>query len=110
MAVLVKYILSGVTPEIYDNIRERVGWEREIPPGAMFHAVGFNGDTLHEVDVWTTETEMRDYFERRVAPVAATLGVALPEPEVYPVHLMAMVCELLEQNGRSLPAHAAVAS
>jgi hypothetical protein len=108
MAFLVKYTQSGISPETYDKLRSMINWEVDTPPGAMFHAVGFEGDTVHAVDVWRSETEMRDYYQRRLTPAAAEIGVPIHEPEFYPVHLMAHFPELLEEHAVRLPepAHA----
>lgn len=88
MAILAQFTQSGVTPEIYDAIRKQLGWEAAAPPGALFHAAAFDGDVIHEVDVWSSEAEMRDYFETRLGPIAKEHGVAVQEPKTLPVHLM----------------------
>jgi hypothetical protein len=108
MAILVKYTQSGIPPEVYDKLREMIRWEVDTPPGAIFHVVGFEGDTVHALDVWRSEAEMRDYYERRLAPAAAQIGIPIHVPEFYPVHLMASLPAAMAQHSVSLPepAHA----
>lgn len=98
MAILVQFTQSGVTAKTYDDIKARVGWEANPPTGAMFHAVGFDGDTIHAVDVWDTAENMRRYYDQRVAAVAEELGVALADPVLCEIHLMATTPDLLSNS------------
>ena len=102
MAILVQFTQSGLTSKTYDDIKARVGWEADPPTGAMFHAVGFDGDTMHAVDVWDTAENMRRYYDQRFAPVAGELGVALADPGLCEIHLMATVPDLLLKSAEDV--------
>jgi hypothetical protein len=94
MAILAQFTQSGVTPEIYDSIRQEIGWDADTPPGALFHAAAFHDGTIHAIDVWDSEAAMRAYFETRLVPAAQKLGYQVDEPKVYQVHAMKAFAEL----------------
>ena len=56
---------AGVTPEQYDEARERVGWEWNPAPGGIFHVAAFADDGMHVTDVW----ESAEDFQRFVGPI-----------------------------------------
>jgi hypothetical protein len=43
---------EGVTEDEYEQAREKVGWDRDVPEGAKLHVAGFSDDGLNVLDVW----------------------------------------------------------
>jgi len=75
------------TPSQYDQAREMVGWDRDIPTGAKLHVSGFADDGLHVLDVWESEEAFNEFMARRLSPAIAEIGIT-GEPDVrfFPLH------------------------
>ena len=87
MAVLMTMHWPGVTAEQYDEVRERVGWERDAPPGGIHHAAAISDDGLHVSDVWETADEFQRFADERLMPVIHELGIeGEPQVTIYPAH------------------------
>ena len=82
MAVVIRLTWHGITPAQYEQARERVGWERDVPPGGVCHVAWFTPEGLNIVNVWDNAEEFRHFAEERLMPVVkGELGFA-GEPEV----------------------------
>jgi hypothetical protein len=82
MAVVMELTWEGVTLDTYEQARERVRWESEVPDGAVFHVAWMSDDGLHVVDVWESEDAFNKFAEERLMPVVkGELGVE-GEPQV----------------------------
>ena len=89
MAVAAHAVWPGVTEEQYDQLRDVVGWEREVPPGVILHIASFSPEGAHIVDVWESEEAVQRFIEERVMPGAEQVGIAgQPEVRFYPVHAL----------------------
>jgi hypothetical protein len=87
MPVMMLMEWKGVTPAQYDQVRERVGWERDPAPGGLFHAAGFEGDTLLVTDLWESPEQFQRFTEERLMPGVKALDVpGQPVVRVIPVH------------------------
>jgi hypothetical protein len=75
MAIVMQMEWPGVGLDTYNEARERVGWEREVPPGAIFHVVGVVDGVFRVTDVWESEAQFNDFFQNRVMPVIAELNL-----------------------------------
>ena len=65
-----------ITIDLYEQIRERVGWERDVPAGAISHVAWTADDGFHFVDVWESAEEFERFGQERLMPVVAgELGV-----------------------------------
>jgi hypothetical protein len=51
VAVVVQLTWEGVTPEQYDEARDKVGWETDLANGGIFHVSSFERGALHACDV-----------------------------------------------------------
>jgi hypothetical protein len=71
----------GITLDQYEQARERVDWEHDVPPGAIFHVVAQDGDELRVVDVWRTAEDFERFAAERLMPAVRELGIP-GEPEV----------------------------
>jgi hypothetical protein len=75
------------TPEQYDQTREKVGWDRDVPAGAKVHMVGFADDGAHITDVWESEQAFNDFFQQRLAPAIQEVGIqGEPDVKFFPLH------------------------
>ena len=78
---------KGITKEMYERLRQEVGWETEPIDGWLMHAVCFDdsGD-IRMANIWESTEKMEDGFVSRLMPVMRKIGIPPPQPEIYPVH------------------------
>ena len=69
---------AGVTPEQYEEAREVINWEGDVPDGAVLHVAGFDGDDLRVTDVWESEEDFNTFVER-FGPFPARVLRVLPD-------------------------------
>ncbi len=75
MPIMMRLDWSGVTPEQYDEVRRVVGWESNVPGGAIAHVAAFDDAGLHVVDMWES-VDTWDAFQRdRLAAGLAQVGI-----------------------------------
>lgn len=88
MAVVMTMKWAGVTPEQYDEARERVGWEENEPAGGIFHVASFADGALHVTDVWESAEDFQRFVDGRLMPVVKGIMGLPGEPEVQirPAH------------------------
>jgi hypothetical protein len=87
MAVVVIVEWPGVTPEQYEEARGRIGWERNVPDGGIFHVARFSGESMHIVDVWESAEQFETFARDRLLPVTQELGIeGEPQIEIEPAH------------------------
>ncbi len=87
MATIMQMHWREATPDQYDQTRERVGWDRDVPAGAKLHVSGFADDGLHVVDVWESEQAFGDFMQQRLQPAIAEIGIeGQPEVKFFPLH------------------------
>ena len=82
MAVVMEMLWSEASLAQYDESRDKVRWEQDVPDGAVFHVAWMGDDGLHVVDVWESE-EACNRFGEVLGPLLQELGAG-EEPEVYP--------------------------
>ncbi|MFI1939495.1 hypothetical protein ACH44C_20345 [Streptomyces purpureus] len=81
MAIVVNIAWPEITPELYDQARERVRWEEEPPEGAVLHLAWFDGG-MRVIDVWESQGQFERFIAERIGPVVkGELGVT-SDPEV----------------------------
>ena len=77
---------AEVTPDQYEEAREVINWEGDVPDGAVLHVAGFAGDGLHVTDVWESEEQFNQFVESRLMPGVQQIGIqGQPKVEFYPV-------------------------
>ena len=69
MAVVMEMVWPEASLTQYDEAREKVGWERDVPDGAVFHVAWMGDDGFHVVDVWESEEAFNAFAEQRLMPV-----------------------------------------
>jgi hypothetical protein len=78
---------DGLTPEQYDQLREHVQWDRDVPAGMTYHVAAYDQDTLHMTDVWDSAEQFAAFVQTRIIPGLAHLGIqGLPESIVTETH------------------------
>lgn len=87
MSVVLEVTWPGVTPEMYEQARERVDWENVPARGGVFHVVWFDGGAMHIVDVWESEDAWQSFASDRLMPVVEELGIeGGPQATFHPAH------------------------
>jgi hypothetical protein len=87
MAVVMQMRWAGVTPQQYDQVRDAVGWETDVPAGGISHVAWFEDDDLHVVDAWESPDQFQAFVDQRLMPGVAQVGVqGQPEVTIQPAH------------------------
>ncbi|HET6908950.1 MAG TPA: hypothetical protein VFH54_06380 [Mycobacteriales bacterium] len=80
---------NGWTAEQYDALLERLldqlGQGRRTAPGVLFHWSAATDGGMQAVDVYDSR-ESADDLAGRIGPIAAELGMAMPDITEYEVH------------------------
>ena len=89
MPIVMNMRWQGVTAEQYDQARELVNWEGDVPDGAKFHVASFDGTGLRVTDVWASADDFNRFVEQRLMPGVQQIGIAgQPEVEITDAHRM----------------------
>jgi len=87
MAVVMIMKWQGVTPDQYDRVRELVNWEGDVPSGAQFHVVSFDGEGARVTDIWESAEQFQQFVDQRLMPGVKQVGIqGEPQVEIYPAH------------------------
>ena len=81
MATVMHMQWSGITPDQYDALREKVGWEVVVADGGLLHIAGFDDDGINVTDVWESAEQFDTFVAERLMPAVQELGVP-GEPQV----------------------------
>jgi hypothetical protein len=77
----------GITPELYDQVRESVNWEGDRPDGALFHVATFTEEGARVTDVWESAEAFQSFVDDRLMAGVRAAGIeGDPEVEVIPTH------------------------
>lgn len=90
MPVMIIIRASKVTPQLYEAVREAVGWEKTPAVGAISHAISFTEEGAVEVNIWESEASYDAYVQTRLKPVIDRLGIVLDNVEVLETHSFAV--------------------
>jgi hypothetical protein len=87
MAVVVWMEWPEVSEEQYEQMRDEVGWEQDVPEGVIFHVASFTPDGFRVFDLWESPEHFQRFIDERVAPVVKALGVeSQPAVTIAPAH------------------------
>ena len=80
----------GITLEQYEEARDRVNWEGELPDGAIFHCASYDGESMRIFDIWESEEKFGTFVESRLMPVLqGEMGITTePDVTLCEVHRM----------------------
>ena len=78
---------DGVTPEQYDQVKQLVNWESDVPSGAMIHGTAFSEQGARITDIWESAEAFETFVNTRLMPGVQQVGIqGEPRVEIYPVH------------------------
>ena len=64
----------GMTPEVYEQINDRVNPPEGKPPGLLFHCAGPSPDGgWRIIDVWESRATFDAFLDSKVMPTAAAI-------------------------------------
>ena len=87
MAIIAIFTGNGFTKDMYERLRQEVGWETEPIDGWIMHAVRFDETgELHMINIWESTEKMEEGFVSRLMSVMQRIGIPAPQVEVYPAH------------------------
>ena len=66
MATVMLMHWREATPERYDQVREKVSWDTDVPAGVKLHICGFADDGMHILDVRESQQAFNACFEQRL--------------------------------------------
>jgi hypothetical protein len=88
MAITMNMMWEGVTPDQYDEVRKRVGWESNPAAGGLFHVASFGpaytpgvDGALYVTDIWESAAQFEEFAGTRLMPVVKELGIT-SEPTI----------------------------
>ena len=78
---------EGITPAQYDELRNEVQWEGNMPQGAVFHVAAFGNNAVHVTDIWESADEFNNFIQNRLMPAVVKKGITnKPAVDTFPVH------------------------
>lgn len=88
MAIAVIMDFTEGTLEDYDKVVQRLGLAPGGPgaPGGLFHWVSGTDNGARIVDVWRTREQADSFYQEKLGPVTAELGLAQPQISYFDVH------------------------
>jgi hypothetical protein len=87
MSTVIAQRWDAVSPAQYDQIREIVGWDVDVPKGMTFHVASFEGGTLQMLDIWDSEEQFMTFVQTRIMPAVAQVGMTgQPDMTVTAMH------------------------
>jgi hypothetical protein len=86
-----------MTPELYDQVRNKLDLETYPAAGLIFHAAGVGLESWVAYDVWESRAAWDKFLEERLQPavkeVFTAAGLETPPPhrqEIFDVHALVM--------------------
>jgi hypothetical protein len=87
MSVVITQRWDAVTPAQYDQVRDIVRWDVDVPAGMTFHVASFEGESLRMLDIWESEEQFMTFVGTRIMPAVAQVGMAgAPDMVVTSMH------------------------
>jgi hypothetical protein len=89
MSVLLVTEAPGATTADYDRVNEVMGirGDEGAPEGLIQHVGASDGNGILVVEVWESEEAAGRFFQERLGPALAEVGVEIPsKPRMLPVH------------------------
>jgi hypothetical protein len=86
MLIAREFTGRGWTAEQYDALIERMELGGRAAPGVLYHWAAVTDDGVHVVDVYESRDAADRLAAERIGPLAAQLGLSMPEIQEYAVH------------------------
>jgi hypothetical protein len=80
---------EGVSPDQYARVNDTMGIrsDADAPDGLISHVAAIDDDgDMTIVDLWESEQALGQFFETRLGPALAEVGIPEGEPRIHPVH------------------------
>ena len=61
--------------EKYEQVRNDVKWETNVPNGAKFHVAWWAGDGFHVLDLWDSQAAFERFMQERLAAAIQRAGI-----------------------------------
>ena len=91
---------NGFTRDLYDSLRQEVGWETDQIDGWIVHAVRFDeSGEIQMVNVWDSLDDMSEAFANRLGPVMRKIGIPQPRVEVHDAYNVNVFATTFQDTG-----------
>ena len=97
MAVILEVVFPGLSPQQYDQLKDKVGWVESPPVGGISHLVWWEGDDCHGVDVWESTEAWAAFGQDRMGPAAVELGISMEATPVFRTAHEILIVKTLRQ-------------
>lgn len=81
MATVMLMHWPEVSKEQYEQVRQDVQWESDVPKGAKFHVAWFGSDGFHVLDLWDSQADFENFAQTRLSVGVAKAGIS-SQPKV----------------------------
>ncbi len=79
----------GIGTDEYEQVRDIVRWEEDVPDGARFHVAAQDGDAMRVFDLWDSAEQFQAFVDSRLMPAVQQVGITTePEVALCEVHRM----------------------
>ena len=75
MATVMLMHWPEVTKEQYEQVRQDVNWEGDVPQGAKFHVAWMSEDGFRVLDLWDSPQQFESFVQQRLMPSVQRIGV-----------------------------------
>jgi hypothetical protein len=87
MATVMLMHWPEVSKEQYEQVRQDVKWETNVPDGAKLHVSWFAPDGFHVLDLWDSRAHFETFLQQRLAPAVQRAAVqGQPKVEFEEAH------------------------
>ncbi len=87
MAIVWLLEWDGITAKQYDDLRQRIGWDTDLPDGLEHQVVAFSDKSMVLTQVWRSPDHVMRFMEDRLLPAVEAAGIrSMPKVDQYPVH------------------------
>ncbi len=87
MAIVWLLEWDGITAKQYDDLRQRTGWDTDLPDGLEHQVVAFSDKSMVLTQVWRSPDHVMRFMEDRLLPAVEAAGIrSMPKVDQYPVH------------------------
>jgi heme-degrading monooxygenase HmoA len=87
MAIGMIFEGRGVSERQYEQVRQEVMPDGEMPDGMLYHLAGPNEDCWNVVEVWESEEQAGRWFESRLGAALDRAGISI-RPRTFRVHAL----------------------
>jgi len=75
MATVMKMHWPEVTKQQYEQVRNDVKWETDVPSGAKLHVAWWANDGFHVMDLWDSQGDFQNFVQSRLMAATQRAGI-----------------------------------